>query len=171
MAKQQATPPSGPRVAPITTSISPPSRVLLTENEQKLLLKEYIMTPQEFWPLIRYNSRLAYIEKTSSGEAKFNYGGLVAENPIIIPPSTDRRGIKLQNLTNKKIPAHTEWLVPYDTIIVLYMKMTIVNAIAYDELKLVVNSMNNNFRKVLTRLKAMESRVDALERRSKREKK
>lgn len=140
--------------------VSPPPKSEFTEEEQRTFLKDFILVKPEFWHMLSYTNRIAYVEKTKNGE-RFNPGGVVSANPVTINHKDD--GIRLQNHMNKIWKSFSTWDVPLSSLVRIYIKTTTVTAIIHADLKAVVAAINTNIQKLAQHIKKLNQRVKELE--------
>ena len=146
-----------------------------SSSEQEEKLSGYLEIQPEFWPTVKFGTHVRYITKNND----FNVGGFVLKNPFVykgdtteIKPSIDigiypeygdKIGIKLQNTFSKSASNYSVWVVAYEDIMKLYVKVDASIRTIVQSLETTIESVNNNMKKITDYIKRMEDRLAKLE--------
>jgi len=161
-----------------------PRRIKLTNvwstNEKNSKLQGYLEISPEFWPSIKHGTHIRYI--TSSDE--FKCGGFILKNPFYFNSSSDlmkpnllkpqlddldeenennKIGVKLQNSVVKNVPNYLVWVVPYEDIKQLFIKLDASNRMILHSLETTIESTNHNMKKITEYVKKLDERIKKLE--------
>jgi hypothetical protein len=133
-----------------------------TNNEIKEKLEGYLEIKDIYWDKIKHSTHVRYI--TKNGE--FKPGGFVLKNPFDTKPKgsdVEKRFIKLQNGFNINQTGYAQWIVAYEDIDKLFMKVDAGILICMEILEASVKGLNENDSKLAEYLKRMDARVKTLE--------
>lgn len=148
-----------------------------TQNEQTDKLIGYMEIFPELWPSIKCGSHIRYITKDN----EFRPGGFVLKNPFyyksgeinnlkptieisgIRTDNNDKVGFRLQNFFNKQSPDYTTWVVDYDDIMKVYIKVDATTRTIVQSLENTIESVNINMKKITEYIKKMDERIKKLE--------
>ena len=147
-----------------------------TQSEKNDKLVGYLEIAPELWPSIKCGSHVRYITKDN----EFRTGGFILKNPFyykgsidilkptveitgINPEVGERIGIRLQNCFNKQSPDYTTWIVAYDDIMKLYLKVDASIRTVVQSLEDIIENININMKKITDYIKKMDERLRKLE--------
>ncbi len=146
-----------------------------TKNEQSDKLIGYLEILPDLWPSIKCGTHIRYITKDN----EFRPGGFVLKNPFyykgdsnMFTPSIEinevnntgeKIGFRLQNFFNKQSPDYSTWVVAYDDIMKLYIKVDAITRTLIQSLDNTIESVNINMKKIADYVKKMDERVKKLE--------
>lgn len=147
-----------------------------TSDEQTEKLIGYLEIPPDLWTSIKCGSHIRYITKDN----EYKPGGFVLKNPFKykgenteIKPSIEisnadvnfgeQIGFRLHNFFNKKSPEYTTWVVSYDDIMKVYLKVDAPVRTIINSLEQTIESVNNNMKKITSYIKKMDDRLKKLE--------
>lgn len=131
------------------------------------LLRGYCPVPPEVWPQLGYGKHVRY--RTKTGELR--RGGFIAKNPFFAgqPPDESRPFVKLQTGFNRQGAGHADWVVAYEDIDTLWVKVDAAVTAVYDQLRgevaAAVKALDRNLRRVADFTRGLEGRIAALEHR------
>ena len=146
------------------------------KSEQNEKLVGYLEISQELWPSIKGGSHIRYVTKDN----EFRPGGFVLKNPFtykgnntLMNPSVEIPGVnlepgeivgmRLQNYFNKQSPDYTTWIVSYDDIMKLYLKVDISTRTIVQSLENTIENINVNLKKITDYIKKMDERIKKIE--------
>jgi hypothetical protein len=72
-------------------------------------------------------------------------------------------GIRLQNSFNRQLPDYTTWVVSYDDIMKLYLKVDVSIRTVVQSLEDTIENININMRKITDYIKKMDDRLKKIE--------
>jgi hypothetical protein len=133
-----------------------------TPDEQTEKLTNYIEISSKFWTTIKYGTHIRYININGD----FNHGGFVLKNPINYTSSetsTKLTGIRLQNGFNNKDKNYLSWIVAYENISKLFIKVDASIKTVIQSLELTINNVNSNIKKITDYVKYLDERIKKLE--------
>jgi len=147
-----------------------------TEYEQTDKLNGYLEIAPDLWPFLKGGSHIRYITKNN----EFKPGGFILKNPfeyigetdmfkpsISINNSTDNpgkiTGFRLQNYFNKQSPNYTTWVVAYDNIMKVYLKVDPGIRTVVQSLELTIENININMKKITEYIKKIDERLKKIE--------
>jgi hypothetical protein len=147
-----------------------------TPAEQDNKLIGYLEISPEYWPYIKCGSHIRYITKNN----EFRNGGFVMKNPFSYKGDTDlikptikindintdygeKIGFRLQNFFNRQSPDYTTWVVDYDDIMKVYLKVEASTRMIIQSLETTIESVNINLRKITDFIKKLDERLKKLE--------
>ena len=144
-----------------------------TSNDQFEKLNGYLEIDPTLWSSIKCGSHIRYITK----ENEYRPGGFVLKNPFkykgessTLTPSIEisdneygKVGFRLQNFFNKNSPDYTTWIVDYDNIMKVYLKVDAPIRAVISSLEQTIESVNTNMKKITTYIKKMDERIKKIE--------
>ena len=161
-------------------AIKSPKRIryssVWTQSEKNNKLIGYLEISPDLWPEIKAGSHIRYITKNN----EFRPGGFVMKNNVIyknsnelIKPSIEINnihsekgeciGIRLQNFFNKQSPDYTTWIVAYDDIMKLYLKVDASIRTVVQSLEDTIENININMKKISDYIKKLDERIKKIE--------
>ena len=139
-----------------------PLTKILTQKEQEEKISGYLEIDRQNWPQIKYGTHMRYY--TKNGE--FRTGGFVVKNPVeAVNPDTKviKNYIKLQNGFNNKLKGYYQWVISYDEMSKIYIKLDAGILTTIKSLETAVMGLNENIRKLVKHAKYLEDRLEKLE--------
>jgi len=145
-----------------------------TQSEQNNKLLGYLEISPNLWTSIKCGSHIRYITKDN----EYKPGGFIMKNPFLykdeiklIKPSIEienddeykKMGFRLQNSFNRKSPDYITWLVPYDDIMKIYLKVDASIRIIVNSLENTIENININMRKITDYIKKMDEKIKKIE--------
>lgn len=145
-----------------------------TEKNDKLI--GYLEITPNLWTSIKNGSHIRYITK----DGEFRTGGFILKNPFtyntndtIIKPNVEidvsntidhnTIGIRLQNYFNKQSADYTTWVVSYNDIMKIYVKVDAVIRTVVQSLEDTIENININMKKITDYIKKLDDRLKKLE--------
>ncbi len=122
----------------------------------------YIDVPPDGWANVKNGTHVRYFTK----EHGFRPGGFVVANPFDTKTrdGPEKRFIKLQNSFNSKARDYATWIVAYEDLTRLLIKLDTGTLLLQERQEDITARVNENIRKLSDYVKALEKRVAALER-------
>lgn len=148
-----------------------------SQSEQDSKLVGYLEIPPELWPTIKCGSHIRYISKDN----EFRTGGFIIKNPYNYHDETDplikpnieistitnvtgeRIGMRLQNSFNNKSPNYATWVIAYEDIKKIYLKVDASIRTIVQSLDNTIENINTNLKKITEYIKKMDDRIKKLE--------
>jgi hypothetical protein len=147
-----------------------------TRPEQNDKLIGYLEISPDLWTSIKCGSHIRYVTKDN----QFRTGGFILKNPFIFKGETnimkpsveigdnnlengEKMGIRLQNYFNTKSPDYTTWIVAYDDIMKLYLKVDASIRTIVNSLENTIENININMKKITDYIKKMDDRIKKIE--------
>lgn len=147
-----------------------------TSTEQNDKLIGYLEISPNLWPSIKNGTHVRYITKDN----QFKPGGFILKNPFyykgevnILKPSVEiteinsdidgKVGIRLQNFFNRQSPDYSTWVVSYDDIMKLYVKVDAGIRTIIQSLEDTIENININMKKMTDYIKKMDDRIKKIE--------
>lgn len=133
---------------------------VLTLEEQADKLIGYHEVPPEIWEYIKTNSHLRYYTKTTG----FKPGGFVHTNPFYTKEGGNGKPyIKLKNGFQEKAGNYAQWIVNYDDIDKIYIKLSATDLTILKTMNGAISELNSNMKIIETFIKKMDSRLTNIE--------
>lgn len=148
-----------------------------TSNEQNEKLIGYLEIQPHLWSSIKCGSHIRYVNKNN----EYKPGGFVLKNPFIflnnenniLKPSieindinyesNEKVGFRLQNGFNRQSPTYETWVIAYDDIMKVYLKVDASIRTVVQSLENTIESINTNMKKLTDYIKKMDERLKKIE--------
>lgn len=150
-----------------------------SQSEQSDKLIGYLEIQPELWPSIKCGSHIRYITKNN----EFKNGGIIMKNPYtykgdsdalkpsidigIYPEYGDKVGFKLQNTFTRQSADYTVWVIAYDDLMKVYVKVDAVIRTIVLSLETTIDNINTNMKKITDYIKKMDDKISKLEQKNK----
>ena len=146
-----------------------------SNSEQNEKLVGYLEIIPTLWPSIKCGSHIRYITKDN----EFRTGGFVLKNHFsykgedtVLKPNIEitdvknehgKVGFRLQNYFNKQSPDYTTWVVAYDDIMRVFLKIDVSIRTIVQSLENTIENINVNMKKITDYIKKMDERIKKIE--------
>lgn len=145
-------------------------------EEQNEKLQGYLEIPYIYWPNIKNSTHIRYITLDN----EYKPGGFVVKNPfyfnssdentdlkpsieMISDNTTKKIGFKLQNFFNRRSADYAIWIVAYEDIQKVYIKVDAGTHTIIQSLETTIESINLNMKKITDYIKYIDERLKKLE--------